>query len=978
MTTTQRIFTSRAQTDPSQYVGEVGHMFYNETTGVLRISDGHTPGGQPVIFSTTNANIGDLIITAANISTLNTNEDLGLISNGTGNVNVFGQFQVFPTSGGGRPVFETTTQGFTQINLPTLGVGQTGLLINGDSASALNLPQVSGTTIRSIGNDGVSNTVTIDAFGTGAFPALTYRAARGTGGSPTAIQSGDTIGRLAAVGWGTTNFVIDTNSGRAASDIRFVATENYNDSHGGVQMQFYTSPNGGTVRTLSAIIAPNGITTMGNVNAANAYINHNLLVVGNTYSVGNTITIGTTLMTGNVTTSGNLNVGGNLIIVGTSINTGTTLMIGNTTTEGTTTLIGDVHITGNVDTTGAILNIGNTIINGTMTLNNQLSITGTGNLAFNDGSVQTTAAIGSINNSNHVTASLGYSGNTRVLSVTTDATSSNQPSTIVARDNVGNIAVGNISAYGIVTTASSANSSIAGNLIVFGNLNVKGTTTTTFSTAETVSGLTLTLAANAASSAAADGAGVVIGNVDYAHLLYNDTQKAWVSSVDIDPATSGIQNLGSTSRNWNNIFAQSAYLSTEINVGVQPLADYNTIAQFTSNANSYAQTITQNISNLSSASSDYIVAADVGAQNSNYTDLGINSSGYYDPGYTIGHALDGYLYNNGGNLTIGTQTTQKAIVFHTDGTLASNEAGRITQKRWVLGGTDNGTDKLQVTGTVTISGNTTVNNLITTGVTATGNITTSASSYYVGNAYLLNIAQNPTITTINNNITAANAAIATNATNIGGANSAIASTNANVTAANSAITTNTNNIATINANVIAANTNITTLFTNAGTQQTQINSLASGANANTASYLTTYSGNIQAGNISITSNAIVTANVTAQSFNINNNGIRNLGANTSPTINFATDSLVLIYNPAGTVTFSLTNFVAGSNIRALVALTANRTINFGIANAMHSTTGATSITYGGPGNPITPGTLSLDYICVDGTLANTYVIVNYI
>ena len=252
--------------------------------------------------------------------------------------------------------------------------------------------------------------------------------------------------------------------------------------------------------------------------------------------------------------------------------------------------------------------------------------------------------------------------------------------------------------------------------------------------------------------------------------------------------------------------------------------------------------------------------------------------------------------------------------------------------------------------------------------------------------------------------------------------------NATTVIATTGTFTNINNsIAAVNANVVAANTNISTLFTNASIQQTQINSLASGANANTAAFLTTYSGNITANNIVLTNNVnanigtignlvinnnnissllpavdltigtlsasanlvincttvhnkdvYVNGNVTAPTYNISNSGIRNLGPNTSPVINFATDSLVFVYNPGGTVTFSFANYVAGARVKALVALTANRTINFGVANAMHSTSGATSVTFGGFGNPTAPETVSLEYICVDGTLANTYVIANYL
>ena len=43
--TTQRIFASRTQKSASTYIGNPGSIFYNETDGELRLSDGVTPGG---------------------------------------------------------------------------------------------------------------------------------------------------------------------------------------------------------------------------------------------------------------------------------------------------------------------------------------------------------------------------------------------------------------------------------------------------------------------------------------------------------------------------------------------------------------------------------------------------------------------------------------------------------------------------------------------------------------------------------------------------------------------------------------------------------------------------------------------------------------------------------------------------------------------------------------------------------------------
>jgi len=86
----------------------------------------------------------------------------------------------------------------------------------------------------------------------------------------------------------------------------------------------------------------------------------------------------------------------------------------------------------------------------------------------------------------------------------------------------------------------------------------------------------------------------------------------------------------------------------------------------------------QNGSNGTSASSDMVATADTGTDSTNYVDMGINSSTYSDAGYTIGGPLSSYLYSNGGDLAIGTQTASKVIKFHTGGTLAANLRATIS------------------------------------------------------------------------------------------------------------------------------------------------------------------------------------------------------------------------------------------------------------------------------------------------------------
>ena len=101
------------------------------------------------------------------------------------------------------------------------------------------------------------------------------------------------------------------------------------------------------------------------------------------------------------------------------------------------------------------------------------------------------------------------------------------------------------------------------------------------------------------------------------------------------------------------------------------------IAEFAHNANTYAQIHVRNANTGTRASVDIVATADIGTDSTEFIDLGINSSTYNDPTFTISVAKDGYLYTSNGNITIGTANTNKSIVFFTGGTLAANERARI-------------------------------------------------------------------------------------------------------------------------------------------------------------------------------------------------------------------------------------------------------------------------------------------------------------
>jgi hypothetical protein len=66
-----------------------------------------------------------------------------------------------------------------------------------------------------------------------------------------------------------------------------------------------------------------------------------------------------------------------------------------------------------------------------------------------------------------------------------------------------------------------------GTVVIQGNLDVKGTTTTVESTVVTIADINITLASGATNAAQANGGGITIAGAN-ATLIYNSTSNAWV------------------------------------------------------------------------------------------------------------------------------------------------------------------------------------------------------------------------------------------------------------------------------------------------------------------------------------------------------------------------------------------------------------------------------------------------------------------
>lgn len=368
----------------------------------------------------------------------------------------------------------------------------------------------------------------------------------------------------------------------------------------------------------------------------------------------------------------------------------------------------------------------------------------------------------------------------------------------------GNILASNVNINGNLALRSGANLVISatGNIITPAgtnaniNINADGTGDIAIAAATQV-WLNDTTAATTTST----GAIIIQGGMGIKGNIYSGAN---INATNVSASSNIYASSG-------NVYAGNLVSSYDLIVGPPgTLSTANLTAQFVDSSNYYTQINIQNIGNGSSTSADIVATANDGNDNTNYIDMGINSNNYSDSSFTIGYAHDGYLYVNGGNISLGTQTSGKSIVFHTDGTLAANEAGRITGGRWVLGGSDDTLNKLQVTGTAKFNSNVTVANII-----STGSIT---SPFFYGNG--------STLSGMYGN-TQASAYLGSYLPTYGG----------NLTAGNLVATGNVGG----------------TYFIGNGSSLTGLYS-----NASAAAYLPTYSGNINAGNVNTTANVYAT------------------------------------------------------------------------------------------------------------------------
>ena len=136
----------------------------------------------------------------------------------------------------------------------------------------------------------------------------------------------------------------------------------------------------------------------------------------------------------------------------------------------------------------------------------------------------------------------------------------------------------------------------------------------------------------------------------------------------------------------------------------------NTAFQAFTTTNDFFQNNIQNLDNGSDASADYVATNDVGDDDKNYVDLGINSSGFTSVSFPIYTANSAYLYNQGdgvthGDLFVGTGDIGD-VVIHAGGFTSGDVVATIKSdtKNLLIGTTTDTGEKVQIAGSAIITG----------------------------------------------------------------------------------------------------------------------------------------------------------------------------------------------------------------------------------------------------------------------------------
>ena len=616
---------------------------------------------------------------------------------------------------------------------------------------------------------------------------------------------------------------------------------------------------------------------------------------------------------------------------------------------------------------------------GTATLKNIANIDGNG-ITFSNVATGGLANVG-------ITFSDGSYQNTAYLS-TSVVRSLTAGTGISLSSTTGNITVTNTGVLGIVGTTNQISiTGNVGNIVTLGtpqdiaptsNVQFYSLTVNDLSILGNVSnvipsqidGPVIYVANTATTYSGINNSGLYSGNNNvlnsyYAAILYNTSSNTWQTNIgNSEGITAG------------NIYTTNIVANNNAHIG-NASNDYdfpNALLQGDINIDGYGQFVLKNHAQTANSSADIVAVANNGDDSSYYIDMGINSNVYSNVDYQVTGVNDGYLYVNGGNLVIGTQTASKVINFFTGGTDNFNKI------RGTLGDTG-----LSIVGNVTANnfiGNTVAASIVSASGNVTGgNLISLGQICAAGNISALNVTAD--IFSATGNIVGSNVRVTGTLSALGNViagnltTSGIMSSTGNIIAANIAAGNITSAIISSTGNITGPNITATVLL---------------------VSSLLSVSGNIQAGNLLTVGVVSATGNVIANTYIGNGsqltgitvtkigNGTSEVSipvASSNATVSIGGTPNVAVFSTTGayfTGLISATGNITGSNVITGGLITATGNITGG--NLVGNNLTPTRVTFVGPAKGITDdgeftynpttNTLSVGNISATGNVTAAY------
>lgn len=258
--------------------------------------------GLPISFGDFYANVNQL-------SMVNANEAMYLVSNGTGNINLIGGVNFYKPNGfppSVEPFFRAKSDGQLQILVPAEDPIEGGVEIIGSASGNYIAPGASGTMLQLTGNPNISCRLYQDSIG--SYSSLIGRRYNGNVASPTQVLANEDVFRI--------NATAATNAGVgnvALAQISITALENQTTTAQGSEIGFTVTPVGSpasarvevanitvangvsaTKFTTAGTITATGNITGGNISATNytGLVTHSIRDAGDVS--GGTVTLNMT------------------------------------------------------------------------------------------------------------------------------------------------------------------------------------------------------------------------------------------------------------------------------------------------------------------------------------------------------------------------------------------------------------------------------------------------------------------------------------------------------------------------------------------------------------------------------------------------------------------------------------------------------------------------------------------------------------